>query len=251
MMLRMVSPFLFTSAVASALYGHEDNGQKAREIIAAAIAAKGGKDRLLQWSAWHIKYRETFLADGKKRVEEGNAYEHLALGQARYETSPDDVVVVNNQEGWHKKGAKVTALSAGQLADFQEYFKGKESLLTLLPLLTDEWHISFVGEKNLGGAAASVVRIAHKNWLATTYWDRNTHLLIRAEYPHKKLLEPDDSKRTATTRESRFSAYKSFDGILFHTKLLGFSHGKQSGEVEFVAIELMKRLPDGIIEAPK
>src|SRR5262245_33736729 len=109
--------------------------------------------------AWHMKYRETFLRDGNKIVESGDAYEHLPRGQARYETGPDDLIVVNGSEGWIKKGNKVSVLTAGQIGDFQEYLKGKEAMLTLLPLLTDEWQVSFLGEKDLDGRAAVMLRI--------------------------------------------------------------------------------------------
>jgi len=251
MMPRSIGPLLLASVVASGSYAQEHDAQKARDVITAAIAAKGGKQRLLEFPAWHIKFRETFLRDGKKTVETGDAYEHLARGQARYETGPDDVIVLNGREGWIKKGSKVTALTAGQVADFQEYLKGKEAMLTLLPLLTDAWQVSFLGEKDVDGKAAVVLRITHKKWTATTYWDRKSHLLVRAEYPHKRLIEPDDARRKATMREARFSEFKAFEGILFHRKLLTFSGEKPLGEVEFTTVELMKQLPESIIAAPK
>jgi hypothetical protein len=248
---RSIGPLLLVSAVASGGYGQEQDAQKGREIVAAAIVAKGGKERLLRFPAWHIKYRETFLLDGKTSVETGDAYEHPARAQARYETSPDDFIVVNGREGWIKRGSKVTALTAGQVADFQEYLKGKEAMLTLLPLLTDEWQVSFLGEKEVDGRAAAVLRIMHKKWSATTYWDKESHLLVRAEYPHKRLIEADDARRKATTRVAHFSDFKAFAGILFHTKLVSFSGEKQLGEVEFTAVEPMERLPDSVIAAPK
>jgi hypothetical protein len=251
MLLGMIGPLLLAPALANWEGAQEQDARKAREVITAAIAAKGGKERLLQLPAWHIKYRETFLRDGKKLVETGEAYEHLALGQARYETGPDDVIVVNGGAGWVKKGARVTPLTAGQVADFQEYLKGKEAMLTLLPLLTDDWQVSFLGEKEVDGRAAFVVRITHKKWTATTYWDRKSHLLLRAEYPHKRLIETDDAKRTATTRAAHFGDFKAFAGILFHTKLVAFSGDKQLGEVEFTTVEPLKQLPESVIAAPK
>src|SRR5262249_18100102 len=251
MMPRSLGPLLLASVVASGSHAQEHDAQKAREVITAAIAAKGGKQRLLRLPAWHIKYRETFLRDGKKTVETGDAYEHLARGQARYETGPDDVIVVNGGEGWIKKGGKVTALTAGQVADFQEYLKGKEAMLTLLPLLTDEWQGSYLGGKDVDGRAAAVLRITHKKGTATTYWDKNSHLLVRAAYPHKRLIEADDARSKATTREARFSNFKPFKGIVFHTRLRMFSGEKQLGEVEFTAVEPMRQLPESLIAAPR
>jgi hypothetical protein len=248
---RSIAPLLFVAAVASGASAQEHDAQKPREIITAAIVAKGGKGRLRQLPAWHIKYRETFLRNGKKTIEIGDAYEHLARNQARYQIGPDDFIVVNGKQGWIKKGDKVTALTAGQVTDFQEYFKGKEAMLTLLPLLTDEWQVSLLGDKEVAGRTATGLRITRKKWTATTYWDKESHLLVCAEYPHKRLIEPDDGKRKATMREARFSDFKDFEGILFHTKLVAFSAGKQSGEVEFTAIELMKQLPESVIAVPK
>jgi hypothetical protein len=251
MMPRTLGPLLLASAVASGVSAQEQDVQKAREVITAAIAARGGKERLLQLPAWHMTYRETFLRDGKETLEKGEAYEHLALGQARYETGPDDVIVVNGKQGWVKKGNKVTALTAGQVTDFQEYLKGKEALLTLLPLLTEEWQVSFLGDRDVDGRKAAVLRITHKSWTATTYWDRKSHLLVRAEYPHKRLIETDDARRQATPREARYSDYKAFAGILFHTRLLAFSGTRQLGEVTFTAVEPLKQLPESVIAAPK
>jgi hypothetical protein len=238
-------------AVASRVLAQMPDEQKVRDFLTAAITAKGGSDRLRQLPAWHIKYRETFLRDGTKTTETGEAYEYLAHGQARYQTAPDDFIVVNGKQGWIKKGAKVTALTAGQLADFQEYFKGKEAMLTVLPLLTQEWQVSLLGEKEVAGRTAVILRIARKSWTATTYWDKQTHLLIGAEYPHKRLIEPDDAKRTSTPRESRYRDYKAFEGIQFPQKLLAFSRGKPSGEVDYIAIAPLKQLPEGILVAPK
>jgi hypothetical protein len=251
MMPRLVGPLLLASTVVSVACAQESEPQKASEIITAAIAAKGGKERLLQLPAWHIKYRETFVRDGKSTVETGDAYEHLARGQARYETGADDVIVFNGTEGWVKKGDKVTALTAGQVADFQEYLKGKEALLTLAPLLTDAWQLSLLGEQDVDGRAAIVLRITRGKWTATMYWDKKSYLLVRAEYPHKRLTEPDDARRKATTRDARFSNYKAFEGILFHTKQRTSSGGKPIGDVEFTAVEPMKRLPDNLVATPK
>lgn len=251
MMARLIGWGLLVSVVASGGSAQEGDAQKAREVITSAIVAKGGKERLLQLPAWHIKYRETFLRDGNRIVESGDAYEHLARGQARYETGPDDLIVVNGSEGWIKKGNKVVALTAGQITDFQEYLKGKEALLTLLPLLTDDWQVSLLGETDLDERRVLVLRIARKNWTATTYWDKRNHLLMRAEYPHKKLIEPDDAKRKATMREARFSDFKAFEGVLFHTKLRASSGEKQLGEVDLTIIEPMKQLPESVIAAPK
>jgi hypothetical protein len=242
---------LLLLATATAAPAQDAGAQRAREIIAAAIAAKGGKDRLVQFPAWHVKYRETFLRDGKENVETGDSYENLSRGQARYETAPDDFIVVNGKEGWIKKRDKVTALTVGQLSDFQEYFSGKEAMLRLLPLLTDEWQSSLLGEKDLDGRTTVAIRITHKKWTATIYLDKKTHLLAAAEYPHKRLIEVDDSKRVATMREARFSDYKAIEGIQIHTKLLTFIKGKQSGQVEFTTVKLMKELPDSVLAAPK
>lgn len=251
MMPGTIGALLLATAVASGGYSQEADAQKARAIITAAITAKGGKERLLQLPAWHIKYRETFFRDGKTTVETGDAYEHLARGQARYESGPDDYILINGREGWIIKGSKVTALTAGQVADFQEYLKGKEAMLLLLPLLTEEWQLAYLGEKVVDGQAADLVRITRKQWSALTCWDRKSHLLVRAEYPHKRLIEPDDSKRKATTREALFSDFKAFEGVLLHTKLRSFSGKKRLGAVEFTRIKLMKQLPKSVIATPK
>lgn len=251
MMPRSIGTLLLASAVAGGAYAQGPDARKAREVITAAIVAKGGRERLLRSPAWHIKYRETFLRNGKKTIEVGDAYEHLARGQARYQTGPDDLIVFDGRQGWIKKGNKVTALTPGQVADFREYLKGKEAMLTLLPLLTDAWKVSYLGDKDVDGRPAAMLRIRHKTWSATTYWDKKSHLLVRAEYPHKRLIEPDDARRKPSRREAHFSDFKTFEGILFHTKLGAFSGGKQMGEVEFTSIEPMKQLPESVIAAPK
>jgi hypothetical protein len=251
MIARVFAPLLISAVIASGARAGEGDAQKTRDIIAAAIAAKGGKDRLLQFPAWHIKYRERFLRDGKENVEVGDSFEHLARGQARYETGSDDYILVNGKEGWVKKSDRVTALTPGQLADFDEYFRGKEAMLMLLPLQTDAWQTALLGDKKIDGRTTIALRITRKKWTATIYLDKETHLLAAAEYPHKRLVEIDDSKRVATMREARFSHYKAIDGIQVHTKLLAFIKGKLSGQVEFTTIKRMKELPDSVLVAPK
>lgn len=250
-----MTPRYFASVLLSAAIANvapaQDIDVKAKEIIAAAIAAKGGKERLLQLPAWHIKYRETFLRDGKEMVEVGDAYENLSRNQARYETAPDDFILVNGKEGWVKKGDKVTSLTTGQLADFHEYFSGKLAMLTLLPLQAEDWRSSVVGEKDIDGRATVMVRVERKKWTGTLYIDKKTHLLAAAEYPHKRLIEIDDSKRVASNREAHFSDYKAVEGIQFHTRLVSFAKGKELGKVDFTAIKLMKQLPDSVLVAPK
>jgi hypothetical protein len=231
-------------------HAQQSGAPKAREVIEAAIAAKGGAERLRRFPAWHIEYRETFLRDGRESVETGDAYEHLARDQARYETAPDDFIVVNGTQGWVKRGKQVTVLTAGQLADFREYFRGKEAMLTLLPLQTEEWQSAVIGDKEVDGRMSVMLRITRKRWIATLYLDKQTHLLAAAEYPHKRLIEVDDSKR-ASIREARFRDYQAFDGIQFHTKLLSFSKGKPLGQVKLTGIKLMKQLPDSVLIAPQ
>ena len=121
----------------------------------------------------------------------------------------------------------------------------------LLPLQTDAWQTELLGDKDVDGRTTIAVRITRKKWTATVYLDKKTQLLAAAEYPHKRLIEIDDSKRVATMREARFTEYKAIDGIQVHTKLLAFIKGKQSGQVEFTAIKLMKELPDSVLAAPK
>jgi hypothetical protein len=226
--------------------------EKARLIIRQAITAKGGKERLERLQAWHIRYEERFFGDGKESKETGDAFEHLAKGRARYEVAPDHVTVVNGDRGWIKKGDKVDAMPAGQLAGFQEYLKGKEAILTLLPLLTDEWQLASVGEKDIDGSPADAIHVMRKGgWTATTYWDKKTHLLVKAEYAHKRLDEPDEAKRKATIRVSVFKDHRPYAGLLFHTKVEAFSGGRRTGEVVFSAVEISERLSDALFGEPK
>jgi hypothetical protein len=247
----MLMTLLLGSGLLSA--GENDSAaKKARAVIERAIQAKGGKSRLTQLPAWHFKYRETFVKDGNETIEIGEAYECLARRQARYENDPDQIVVVNAKEGWVKAKGKVTSLTPAQVIDFHEYLCGKEAMLTLLPLLTDEWQLSYQGEKQVFGKATEILRIRRKDgWTATTYWDRKTHLLAKAEYPHKKLLEPDDAKRKASMRESAFTAYRRIAGIMFHTRIQAFSSGKRLGDAELSQIEILETLPESLFSSPK
>src|SRR5262245_3258908 len=107
-MAKFVALLLLEGPLTNSVRTEQSETEKTRELITAAMVAKGGKDRLLQFPAWHIKYRETFVRDGKKTVEVGEVYEHLSRGQARYQTGPEDFIIVNGKQGWINNGKNVT-----------------------------------------------------------------------------------------------------------------------------------------------
>lgn len=230
--------------------GDEVN-KKAREVIDRAIAAKGGK-RLLAWlPACYFKYRETFFRDRKEEVESGEVFEDLARGRARYNIEPDLVIVIDGDESWTKKGAKVTPLEPGQVANFKEYLKAREGLLQLLPLLTDDWQLAHLGEKEIDGKRAAVLRLKAKSgWTATTYWDLTTHLLVRADYVHKRLMETDEAKRKPSPREVYFRDYKEIAGVKFHQTVEAFSGDRRVSLVNLRAIEFLEWLPKALFVKP-
>jgi hypothetical protein len=246
---------LMTVVLGCGLLSTEENdatAKRARAVIERAIEAKGGRTLLARFPAWHFKYRETFVKDGKETVEIGEAYECLARRQARYENDPDEILIVNGKEGWVRAKGKVTSLTPGQVADFHEYLRGKEAMLALLPLLSDDWRLTYLGQTQVFGKDTDIVQIRTKDgWKARTYWDQQTHLLAKAEYPHKRLLEPVDKKRKASIRESAFGGYKRVLGVMFHTNIQAFSAGKRLGDVQLTRVEILETLPEGLFRKPR
>jgi hypothetical protein len=137
------------------------------------------------------------------------------------------------------------------VGDFEEYLQGKRGMLLLLPLLSDEWHLSALGEREDRGHAMDVVQICWKDrWTATTYWDRKTHLLTKAEYVHKKLGVADDAQRKVSNRTMYFENYRDVSGLKCHTRVLTHSAGKLIAEAELTAIVLHEQLDADLFAQP-
>jgi hypothetical protein len=225
---------------------------EAREIIAKAVAAKGGKESLLRFPAWRFKYKEIFRSGEKETIETGEAIEQPGSVRARYDSAGGPTVILNGDQGWiQETNGKVVVLDMAHLADFESYLKGKDGLIRVLPLLQEDWTIRHEGEKTIDGKATDVVRVRWKDrWSAVTYWDRATHLLTQAEYEHKRLIDTDPKLRKTTKRKLVFGGYRVVDKIAFHTKISTYIGDRRAGEVHLTAIEMLRNVPDRFFAAP-
>jgi hypothetical protein len=231
---------------------HEKGRAQARAIIEKAIAAKGGKDHLARLQGWHIKYKETFHLADKQIVETGEGFEQFNGNQARYESPAGPTLILNGNQGWIKRtDGKVVTMTPRHVGDFEEYLQGKRGILMLLPLLTDQWQLTALGETADRGRGLDVVRIRWKDrWTATTFWDQKTHLLAKAEFVHKKLGITDDAQRTVSQRTMYFADYREISGIRCHTRVRTYTSDKLIAEAELTAIVLHEQLHPDLFAQP-
>ncbi len=212
--------------------------KEAKEILERAIKAHGGTSALTR--AAQVKRTDTgsIWVGGRK----------LSLTVQVIRSLPDklrltigvgsgvkSVLVMDGEKGWYSDGGPAVPLMAPKMKELRE-----ETYVfyatTLVPLTKEGYTLSTLPRTKVDGEAAVGIKVARKGYLdLRLYFLQRNGLLVRVE-------------REATlagvkvAKESRYSTFKSFDGVKLPTRETEYVNGNKSTEITISDVSFPAKL---------
>jgi hypothetical protein len=237
-------------AAISPIRAEED--AKARAILAKAIKAHGGADKLNKLKASVIKNKGKFYGMGDGIDYTGETSVQLPdriRTEVEGKVGDQDfkfVQIVNGDKGWRKLGDNVEDMAKEQLAEAREqmYVQG---VIHLSPLMDKSYKLSSLGEMKVGDRSAIGVRVEHKGFRdISLFFDKDNSLLLKSETRGKDPMRGGEEFTATTT----FGDYKKVDGIMAAHKLEIQRDGKKYVESEVTEVKFSEKLEDSVFAKP-
>jgi hypothetical protein len=219
--------------------------EDAHAILAKAVKAHGGEEKLSRLHADHVKVKGTlYLGDteipftGETLVQMPGQFKNVMdmkfMGQNR-----KVVQVLNGDRGWVSIDGQPRDPDAARLAQMKETLY-MDQLVRLTPLLKDNaFQLMALKEAKIKDRPAVGVRIASKGHKDASLWfDKDTGLLVKAEYTMLNNQKKD------VPQEEYFSDFKEVNGIKRPMKVVAFQDGKKLMEAEITDVQSPEKIAD-------
>lgn len=222
-----------------------DDAADARAIVAKAIKALGGEEKLEKFKAHTLKETGTYYGMGDGLPYTSNhavQWPH----QFRMEIVGIFTIVLNGDKGWMQANGETREMTADELkVQHDEHFAGWITQLT--PLKDKQFKLSTVGESKINDRAAVGVRVSvEKRKDVNLYFDKENGLLVKAE--HRAISQEQGGKEV--NQEIFFSEYKEIEGAKMATKYLIKRDGEKFVEAEAHDIQAVGKLDDSVFGKP-
>jgi hypothetical protein len=228
--------------------------KESRELVARAVKALGGQEKLDKYAAVTIKGSGTYYGQGDGLAISGEwSIQFPDKQYVRIEVKVGDAtftrtIVLNGDKGWTKElNAKTAAMSKKQLDEEREqlYANWVDSLA---PLKDKAYKLSPVGEVQVNGKKAVGVRVSREGHRdVSVFFDAETWLPVKSETVVRDLEGGADKE---VTQETYYSNYKEIDGVQQAMKIRIDRDGKRFVEAEWSEVRLAERLDDSVFARP-
>lgn len=230
---------LLVGARSESLAGDQED---ARGIVARAIRAAGGEDTLARYRARTWKEKAVYHGAGADEQYEAS-YSAEWPDKIKVEIG-EFTLVVNGDKGWVKTQGDTREMTREEM---QEHREGIYSLwvLSLVPLGSEEFTLSVLGEAKVGGRPTDGVKVSREGHLdVNMYFDRDTGLLAMSETRFKEARSGKD-----VTQETAFGGYKDVSGIKSPTEVSIKRDGKRVVEAR-IELTHVERLDERVFAKP-
>jgi hypothetical protein len=214
----------------------------ARAVVAKAIKAQGGEEKLSKIRAGRSKLKGTLFEGGAEfpvTGEETFALPNRIRIVLTLKTRKLNLVeVIDGDKGWISINGQVTDASPVDLARMKQQLY-LSRVIWLTPLLQDNaFELSMLKEAKAGDRTLLGVKVASKGQTdVKLYFDKETNLLVRIEYLTK------NNKGGDVTHEDNFSDFAEVSGIKVPKKTVAFQDGKKLMEMEVTETEFPESIP--------
>jgi hypothetical protein len=218
--------------------------EKALEVIDKAIKAHGGADALNKMQM-RSRTGRGVVPRGEIRITTDETVQLpnrcrvvLQLERSRI------VLVLNGDKGWKQQGNETKELAKSQLQERQEELY-VWWLMTLTPLLKDEFQLRPLADAKVNGEDAAVVQVARKDSPnGRLFFDKKSGLLV-------KIARRAEVSGLAVNKEYFYSEHKAFNGVKMPTKEVILLDGTiKESEVQFDSYKALPRVEDKLFEKP-
>ena len=221
---------------------------KVRKIVAKAIKAHGGADKLKKFKASVSKSKGKFYGLGEA-IEYTQEMSIQLPDRSRIDIDATNFKfkqVLNGDKGWQKSNGDTMEMTKEKVAEGQENMHA--TLVAHLAVLTDKsYELSALGDLKVGDRMAVGVRVEHKGHRdVSLFFDKENGLLLKSELRGKDTMNEDKE----FTSETVFSDYKKVEGVMVAHKIDIKRDGKQYVVSEVSEVKLSEKLDDSVFAKP-
>jgi hypothetical protein len=218
-----------------------------RELIARAVAAHGGRDRLLAASASRTTLKG-FMYSATAAMPFVNRMTVQAPGRFKsvmeVSAGPRSRVIVHVLDGERASvtiDGKAQPATPAHLAHLRQTL-ALESAMRLVPLLDDpRYTLSPLGDYNLNGRAVTGVAVAATGRPSLKlYFDRQSALLVAAEHE----VEP------GVSQHARYSDHRDMGGYIRPGRVAVFRAGKKVMEADLIEARREEKIDPAEFQVP-
>ena len=222
-----------------------------RAMIAKAMKAMGGEDKLASFKASHMKGKGNISIMGTdleftSEILTQNPDKQKLVVQFNFMNMNFTFTkVVDGAKGWQNIMEKTTALDAQELMEAKENFNA-ERIIRLAPLKDKEYQLSPLGEVKVGDHQTVGIQVSRKGYRdVSLYFDKKTHLLIKSE---SRALDPSKEE---VNQEKLYSGYKELlPGMKLPSKMVINNDGKKFMEIIVTEAVPVEKHDDSMFAKP-
>jgi hypothetical protein len=224
----------------------------AEAVVARAIQAHGGEDRLAQVHADRVGSEGTFYHGDKAIPFTAETVVQLPgrfKNTIRYKDGDRQVVWVQVLDGdrcWSSVNGQVQPADARAADELREAVY-RDRVIKLITLRKDaaQFRLTSLGNSEVGNRAAVGVRVesrGHRD--VRLYFDKVSGLLLKVE--HTAL----DGGGREVLQEEVVGAYKEFNGVKRPTGVVAYRDGRKSMEAKVTEVKTFDKFPEGEFPRP-
>jgi len=231
--------------------GQDRRQDRAHDILAKAVNAAGGADKLGEFKALHAKFEATGsigAADTPCTLEAFFQWPDQIKTELRCDFKGQKFIliqVINGEKAWRSENGQTQEAQGHNLTELQEdlYFQRVE---TLLPLIKDTGYIlSPLDEIKVIDRPAVGIKVSSKGRRdINLYFDKETALLVKSEHYLTDLSGKE------LFRETIFSDYRDLDGSKQFMRMAIYQDSKKVFDAKLIEIKFLVKIDNSVFSRP-
>jgi hypothetical protein len=242
-------------ALAAAGPARAEEKADCKAIIAKAIKAAGGEEKLAKIKAYTVKMKgkyygmgEGFPYTGELAVQLPDKHRIQIDGEIGGEVVTFFIQAVNGDKIWRKEGENKPQEVADKdkIAEVKEE-RHAEKVVSLLPLIKEkEYNLDTLGEVKVDGKSAVGVRVSRKGHRdVNLFFDKDNGLLVKNERSVK-----DEATDKEVVQETIYSDYQEVNGTKQAMKVVINRDGKKYVDGTLSDFEVKDAIDDAVFGKP-
>jgi hypothetical protein len=258
-MVRLIGTLLFVSLTFTLnSNSRADDQAAAKEIIAKAIKAQGGEEKLAKIKAITFKDKGKYFGLGEEGIDytsetsfSGPTKRKIAVEGEIEQEKFTMTILVNGDKGWNKTDDEVEEMEKEELDEhIEQMWADWNVFINPVALKSDAFKLSSLGEMKVEDKAVVGVKASCKGHRdLNLYFDKETGLLRKTEWQVKDI---DGTAGGGEVQQEVFlSDYKDFNGVKVATKTVTKWAGKPYVESEISEFQVVEKLDDSVFAKPE
>jgi hypothetical protein len=216
-----------------------------KDIIDKAIKAAGGEEKLAKFKCYTWSAKGTYYGQGNESAYTAT-YAVQWPDKLRVDVKDVFILVLNGDKAWMKMGEEAAEMDAEQLAE-QKEVQHAYYLTSLLPIKSGGYTLAPLGEVKIAERPAVGVKVSSKGHRdANLYFDKETNLLVKAEYTVKSREEGGKE----VTQETLYGNYQDVQGAKIPMNINVNRDGKKYIETEYSEYKPVDKPDDNLFAKP-